>query len=96
MAHGIPTSYNDLMNWYGEQLMIELRKTEFYNDNFFSVSLRVQYTAFDRVRDCPPNFQKLLESGFAKSRNSFFHELLNSYRQGNWVDIERCYFAKLK
>ena len=97
LAHGIPTSYNDLMNWYGKQLIDQLQEEETVEDDFFETSLRVPLGGrTSSIHNCPPNFSKLLDSGFAKSKSDFFMELLANYRKGNWVDIESFYFEKLK
>ncbi len=97
LAHGIPTSYNDLVNWYGEELIKKLREVKTVDDDFFKTSLSVPLGggAYS-TRDCPSNFSQLLESGYAKSKSDFFTELLAYYRKGNWVDIEGFYFEKLK
>lgn len=97
LAHGIPTSYNDLINWYGEELIKKLSKVHRVDDDFFETSLRVPLggKVYD-IRDCPSTFSKLLKLGYAKSKSDFFTELLTYYREGNWVDIEGFYFEKLK
>ena len=97
LAHGIPTSYNDLVNWYGEELIKKLREVKTVDDDFFETTLSVPIGggAYS-IRDCPSSFSKLLDSGYAKSKSDFFTELLAYYRKGNWVDIEGFYFEKLK
>jgi len=97
LAHGIPTSYNHLVNWYGEQLLEKLRQVKTVNDDFFETSLRIPLggRVYD-IHDCPPDFAKLLDKGFAKSKSDLFIELLTNFRKGNWVDIESFYFEKLK
>lgn len=97
LAHGIPTSYNDLVSWYGERLIEKLREVDTVNDDFFETSLRAPLGGGGySIHDCPPNFDALLDAGFAKSKSDFFSEILAHYRKMNWVDIESFYFTELK
>ncbi|MFT7233892.1 MAG: hypothetical protein ACI8TA_003121 [Cyclobacteriaceae bacterium] len=97
LAHGIPTSYNDLVKWYGQELINKLREVKTVHDDFFETSLSIPLGGgVYSIRDCPSSFSKLLDLGYAKSKSDFFIELLKYYRKGNWVDIESFYFEKLK
>ena len=87
LAHGIPTSYNDLMNWYIENLMKELQGVKYIDDDFFDIDPKYQIEGGGyAAHSIPDSFSELLNSDFVKAKNEIFRELVSSYHYGNWVD----------
>ena len=97
LAHELPTSYGDLIAWYENETLNELKEVYKKEDEFFKISLIAPaYGNPVMKHQVPSDFSTLISEGFARPKGVFFNLLLNQYRQGNWIDIERLYFQKLK
>lgn len=106
LAHGLPTSYKDFMNWYFEQWRERLKdcckSTE--RDELCSLTLDQMSTpwCFDlplkrKIMDCNALdlFQCLDSDHVKKEISPFLRKILDSIETKGWVDIENDYYDLL-
>lgn len=106
LAHGLPTSYKDFMNWYFEQWRERLKdcckSTE--RDELCSLTLDQMSTpwCFDlplkrKIMDCNALdlFQCLDSDHVKKEISPFLRKILDSIETKGWVDIENDYYELL-
>lgn len=101
LAHGLPTTYMDFLNWYVCQCYECYYKTGHYNDPLFQMqNTFASSTIIENVM--PVNFDEVLARFNRNSHRMiqfhsfFFKKLLSNFGSKNWVDIERYYFSSLK
>lgn len=102
LAHGFKTSYKDFLDWYMCGAFQQFSKERSFTDTFIEMSNRFSYTVINET--ILKTFEEVLNEFLPEKnsyrnivyKSSFFLGLLNSFQQGNWVDIERYYFRSLK
>ncbi len=99
LAHGLKTSYKDFINWYmcnaGEVFLTNCS----YSDLLIELGSRYQrhmsYPKFSKSEDVI-NFIKSNDYYSLVYKSAFFKRILESFNEGNWVDIEKFYFQFLR
>lgn len=102
LAHGLKTSYKDFLNWYMCEAFKQFHNKRSFKDSFIEMSNRFSYTIINE--EMPKTFEEVLNKFSSKEnsyrnityKSNFFLGILNSFKAGNWVDIERHYFKILK
>jgi hypothetical protein len=101
LAHGLKTSYKNFLDWYMCEALQQFCDNKIYKD--FLIEITNTYTSmFSLSKQKPKTFEEVLN--FIKSstyqsikyQSNFFERLLDSFKENNWVDIERDYFRLLK
>lgn len=101
LAHGLKTSYKNFLDWYLCKAFQEFRERGHFTDKFIEIKCKYNGTISD-FNGIPETFEEVLK--FVRSndyqaltfKSKFFNDLLNSFRENNWIDIEIEYFRKLK
>ncbi len=102
LAHGLKTSYKDFLDWY-----MSVAFNRFLNDRSYTdllIELKNKFTGYTIINELKPTtFEEVLNQMTPTNnyrsithKSNFFLALLNSFKRGNWVDIERYYFKLLK
>ena len=107
LAHNLPTKYENFINWYWEQRIVELQNehkntsvdvitTLKIRDNYFTWS-----SVYQQLNDSFPNW----EDKFNRIKNDtkyfnitetyFFENICKSIKTKGWVDIENEYYNSL-
>lgn len=111
LAHGLPTQYQDFIDWYWKQCIDKLKSTyaDTYTDDLctfliketttYSTWVLFFYTKGLFTKDIP--YKEFLEETkdqqvFSISQSPFFERICKCIETKNWVDIENEYYELLK
>lgn len=102
LAHGLKTSYRNFMDWYVCTAFGKFSKNHFYQDTL--IEFNQVYTSTSVTWEKEPNtFEEVINhinsnKQYLSCRFSpmFFDRLINSFKENNWIDIEKYYFKRLK
>lgn len=110
LAHGLPTSYGDFLQWYANQIVNEISEKGEYEDDLLNLKInsdvdlkRVKGLLLKKGEDfidffnrLSPNYQ--IPQLIRKNLHSFLRYLVNgqSNLSQNWSDFEMIYFNLLK
>lgn len=97
LAHGLPTSYNDFILWYLNDVRSKLKNDETFSDDLLKYSISKDA---DLVNS---DYKSLKEFGIFNSKPGvsfvtkypFFKILLTELNTKRWVDIEYQYYREL-
>lgn len=101
LAHGLKTSYKNFLDWYMCEAFQMYCINKSHTDPLIEIKNKYSgmTTVFDRK---PKTFEEVLNFISFNDRQSltyqsnFYKRLLDSFKENNWVDIERYYFQLLK
>jgi hypothetical protein len=100
LAHGLKTSYRDFIDWYMCSCFKEFVNNGVYNDCLLDITLLNPGTSTIFPTE-PQTIQEVLDlinstnTQKIKFNSHYFKRLVESFKNGNWIDIERNYFNTL-
>lgn len=98
LAHGLPTRYQDFLNFYWLNVISSLREKGEYNDSLVKITLPFKFLAYNekkflnQLNDYFSLCEYLGEFNFFIEINSFFNKISEINSLVNWVDIENYYY----
>lgn len=101
LAHGLKTSYKDFLDWYMCRALNQFYIQNHYIDALIEIEKR-NVSGQQEINKNIKTLEEVLElmgsnMGLSiKYHSNFFHRIVGSLREKNWVDIERYYFSLLK
>ena len=101
LAHGLKTGYKDFLDWYMCQAFKEFVERKDFQDDFIEIKNKY-YGTSTRYQNFPKSVEEVLEFirfndyQNIKYKSRFYKELLEHFKQGNWVNIECQYYHELK
>ncbi|MEP7375882.1 MAG: AbiH family protein [Chitinophagaceae bacterium] len=99
LAHGLPTTYRDFIDWYMREAFDCFRKGTSYNDKL--VELKYKYagsiTQFRPAKTLEEVVQMMASNSYQSInyKSKFFEHLIQLFYSGSWVNIEREYYQQL-
>ena len=95
LAHGLETSYEDFLLWYLKRSVSNINHERPYEDELISIYTRYtrHFDAHESILTLLENFQKLNVT--IKYKHDFFKNIVESYRDFKWVNIEYDYYLAL-
>lgn len=108
LAHGLPTTYEDFVNWYWGQWLDKLRLCHYdtMSDNLCTFTLKHQSTWYSflwshiNLLD-PPSGKEFIKwihdnpECFKVTQSHLFSSITKSLKEKKWVDIETEYYIAL-
>ncbi len=97
LAHGLKTSYNDFLLWYLNDSLQLCNSNGFFNDDLITIKRNgYQYSSLKNYRILKELLEEMKRMRFSiKYNHDFFKDLVESYREYKWVDIEYEYYIAL-
>jgi uncharacterized protein YdcH (DUF465 family) len=98
LAHGLKTSYGHFVDWYMCQCFNEFEKHKGYSDCLVDITSSGISTIFPKE---PGTLQEMLAllriNNYQKLnyKSHYFERLIENFKSGDWIDIERDYFDNL-
>lgn len=95
LAHGLKTSYNDFLLWYLKHTINKISPNNHFEDELvvvdrrFGTPIRDHVSLAELFEECE-QFQISI-----KYKHPFFKQIVSTYREYRWVDIEYEYYSKL-
>lgn len=99
LAHGLPTSYKNFLDWYVCDAFDNYRGIQPYEDSLITISPSLKGAI--KPEFVPKDFKEAIY-GLSKShhkieyKSSFFKRILDFMTKSDWIDIERLYYGLLK
>lgn len=96
LAHGLPTSYKDFINYYLDNIELSLKQNLYYSDEFYGINESRNYyvTQLDFSKERP--YLNFFKRKFKFNHKSAFFNSIITKSFNNWVDIENEYYLELK
>lgn len=97
LAHGLKTSYNDFLLWYLQGSLNQFINNDEFSDGLIKITRKAnRYLIQEKFESIQKLIDRLQELKYTiEYRHSFFKELVESYRDYKWVDIEYEYYTAL-
>jgi hypothetical protein len=101
LAHGLKTRYKNFLDWYICMAFDKFLDSRFFEDKIIRIEGR-HTGMYSTFKQKPTSYEEVfrflggnnLQSVSYPSR--FMEQLIASYKDNKWVDIERYYFSRLK
>src|SRR5205085_9692845 len=97
LAHGLKTSYKDLLDWYMLKAYDEFCANNHYEDSLIQISNSHSRFILSSIPQ-PKTYEEVIQfinsnSYYSlKYKSIFFNRIIGSLNENNWVDIEIYYF----
>ncbi len=97
LAHGLETSYNHFLLWYLNDSLQSCNSKSFFNDKLITIQRDgYQYSSLENYGSLKELLGEMKRMKFSiKYNHDFFKNIVESYRDYKWVDIEYEYYMAL-